>query len=316
MSLYPKNIAIPSYRPPNEGAENSMLLQFTKGCPWDKCTFCPLNKFYRDIPFEIRRVEDVKSDIRTYREFLEKSKELYKPKTVFIGDSDSLIMKTSQLVELVQYLYQQIPNIERVTTYVRTATLVRKPLEELKEIREVGINRLHRGLETGYDILLKLVNKGVTAEDAINGGLKAKEAGYELSEYVILGLGGKKMTEPHAELTADASNKIKPDFIRFRTLIPQRNTVLLLDYLVGKYRNEGWFRLLSPYETLRETKNIIKRLNIDATLFFDHHSNPTGLAWRKYKIPEMKEVALRHIDDELKKPEPEFREEEFLDQGL
>lgn len=316
MTYIQKDISIPSYRPPNEGMEKSILLQFTKGCPWDKCTFCPLNKFYRDIRFEIRRVEEIKRDIRNYRELLEKSKELDKPKTVFIGDSDSLIMKTSQLVELLRYLYQQIPNIERVTTYARTATLVRKPLEELKEIREAGLNRLHRGLETGYDILLKLVNKGVTAEDAINGGLKAKEAGYELSEYVILGLGGKKMTEPHAELTAEVLNKIKPDFIRFRTLIPQRKTVLYYDYLVGKYRNEGWFRLLTTYETLREAKNMIERLNIDVTLLFDHHSNPDVLAFREYKLPEKKEVALRHIDDELKKPEPEFDEEAFVDQSL
>jgi radical SAM superfamily enzyme YgiQ (UPF0313 family) len=315
MNYTKKDISIPSYRPPNEGMEKSILLQFTKGCPWDKCTFCPLNKFYRDIRFEIRGVEEIKRDIRIYREFLEKSKEPDKPKTVFIGDSDSLIMKTSQLVELLRYLYQQIPQIERVTTYARTATLVRKPLDELKEIREAGLDRLHRGLETGYDILLKLVNKGVTTEDAINGGLKAKEAGYELSEYVILGLGGKKMTEPHAELTAEALNKIKPDFIRFRTLIPQRNTILYYDYLLGG-RGEGWFRLLTPYETLREAKNIIEKLNIDVTLFFDHHSNPTGLAGREYKIPGMKEVALKHIEDKLKKPEPRFNEEEFLDQSL
>lgn len=315
MDLYPENVAVPSYRPPNEGRSQSLLLQFTKGCPWDKCTFCPLNKWFRDIRFEIRRVEDIKGDIRTYREFLEKSKELYKPKTVFIGDSDSLIMKTSQLVELLRYLYQQIPNIERVTTYARTATLVRKPLEELKEIREAGLDRLHRGLETGYDILLKLVNKGVTAEDVINGGLKAKETGYELSEYVILGLGGKKMTEPHAELTAEVLNKIKPDFIRFRTLIPQRNTILLYDYLLGK-RGEGWFRLLTPYETLREAKKIIEKLDIDVTLFFDHHSNPDALFGEEYKLPEMKEIALKHIEDELKKPEPEFDEEAFIDQGL
>jgi radical SAM superfamily enzyme YgiQ (UPF0313 family) len=283
-----------------------------------------LNKSYgKNAKFQIIPVEESKRAIRYWKEKIERDGWEYKPLTVFIGDSDSLIMKTSQLVELLHYLYEQLPDVKRVTMYARAATLYRKTPEELKQIHEAKLDRLHVGLETGNEWLLRHVRKGVTPEEMIIAGQKAIEAGFELSLYVILGLAGKKWTEIHARDTAYVLNEINPHFIRFRTFIPQRfDTKLYWEYRLGEL-GRSWLKLLSPHETLREAKNLIKELKVNSTLLFDHHSNPDPLVldtktfeYKQYKLPEEMEKVLDDIEAGLKIDESKLTNAEDMIDGL
>lgn len=147
-------------------------------------------------------------------------------RTAFLQDADSMILPTSKLIEVVSYLKQAFPSLERITCYARAKSLVRKTLEELKELRKAGLSRLHVGLESGDDYVLKYVNKGVTSQELISAGKKAKEAGFELSLYWMPGLGGKSMTRQHAVNTAKVLNEINPDFVRTRRFVPRKGTPL------------------------------------------------------------------------------------------
>ena len=206
------------YRPPSEGGSGSLLVRFTRNCPWNRCAFCAM---YKDEKFEVRSVGDIKKDIDAMSALCTDLKRISQQlgddgavtqgaaidlmgqvpelnhhqgfamiynwllsgaKTAFLQDANSLIMKTDALVEVLRYLRQRFPTIERVTSYARARTIARKSAAELVDIRRAGLDRLHLGLETGDDTLLKKINKGVTSKGQIQAGRKAMEAGFQLSE--------------------------------------------------------------------------------------------------------------------------------------
>lgn len=221
-------------------------------------------------------------------------------KTAFLQDANSMVMKTDKLVEVLTCLRTTFPALERVTTYARSKSLARKELEELIKIREAGLDRLHVGLETGDDELLAKIKKGVTSEEQIIGGKRAMEAGFQLSEYWMPGLGGKKMWKQHANNTARVLNEINPDYIRSRPFFPMPGSPFLEEY------ERGELELLSPVETLEELKLMIVGLDFTAKVCFDHAGNYWrnrnggnlfSLDYEGYPFPEKKEMVLCLIEE-------------------
>jgi len=292
FGLRRRNYDFPPFRPPSEAG--SLLLRVTRGCPWNRCTFCSM---YKTIKFEIRDLEEVQSDI-------ELARDLYgdKIRTVFIGDSNSLVVKTEMLIKVLNSLFSSFPHIERVTSYVRAKTLFKKPIEDLERIYQAGLTRLHVGLETGDRDLLKEIEKGATPEEMIEAGRKAKKAGFEYSLYVLLGIGGEEKWERHAKGTAEVLSQIDPHFIRVRTFIPQPNSPLY-DAMV-----EGRFQLASLETILKETKLLLGGLRVTSQFLSDHISNLLPLHG---KLPEEKERMVQMIDDALRglKEDVRLREE-------
>ncbi|MEW5908967.1 MAG: radical SAM protein [Thermodesulfobacteriota bacterium] len=286
-------------RPPNES--RSLLLRFTRNCPWNQCLFCPV---YKGRKFSLRSVEEIKADIQKAKDMADEIRAIswnlghhgkvndavishimnqggysasyqsvaiwlyYGTGACFLQDADNLIMRTDDLVEVLKFLREKFPEIIRVTTYSRAKTVTHKSLESLKRIREAGLNRVHIGLETGYDPLLKLMKKGVTAEQHVEAGRRVIDAGMELSEYVMPGLGGKEMWAEHARATAQALNKINPHFIRLRSLrIPPHVP------LYAKLQ-DGSFTLQTDDEIAEEIRLFVKTLDgITSTLTSDHIMN-------------------------------------------
>jgi len=210
-------------------------------------------------------------------------------KNVFLQDANSLVLKTDQLVDILRYLKETFLTVERITTYARAKTVSKKTVEELQDLYHAGLSRIHIGLESGYDPLLQYVKKGVTPQEHIDAGKKVKESGISLSEYVILGLGGKGMWREHAIETAKVLNQINPDFIRVRTL-----KVLKVMPLYQKIE-KGEFILLGDDEIVVEEKLLIENLEgIASTFASDHILNL--LEEVEGKLPEEKEKMLAVID--------------------
>ena len=220
-------------------------------------------------------------------------------------------MYTDQLVEVIRYLKEQFPSIVRITSYARSRTVTHKTPEELTRLKQVGLSRLHIGLETGDDELLKLVDKGATSVDHIEAGQKALAAGFQLSEYVMPGLGGRKLSEQHALNTARVLNEINPNFIRMRPFIPSSRTPLLEAY------RKGEFELNSPHELLREIRLLIENLEVTSGVCFDHSLNPSYRSdsgtvhllkqdYDGYKFPGEKKTVLDLIDKGLQIDESIF----------
>lgn len=232
-------------------------------------------------------------------------------KTAFLQDADTPIMHTNQLVEVIGYLKGTFPSIERITSYARVKTIAKKKPEELSQLRQIGLSRLHIGLETGDDELLQYINKGVTAEEQILAGRKALEAGFELSEYVMPGLGGKNRWIQHTRNTAYVLNEINPHFIRLRPFVPRYDTPMFEAY------QKGEFELTSPHERLQEIRLMIENLQVTSRVCFDHNLNPSYWSgnslipllkqdYNGYKFPEEKEVVLELINEGLQLDEMAF----------
>jgi radical SAM superfamily enzyme YgiQ (UPF0313 family) len=292
FGLRRRDYDFPPYRPPSEA--ESLLLRVTRGCPWNRCTFCSM---YKHSKFEIRDLKEILEDI-------ELAKELYgeEVRTVFIGDSNSLVVKTETLLEILKALYDSFPRIERVTSYARAKTLVKKPLKELEQIFKAGLTRLHVGLETGDRDLLNEIEKGATPEEMIEGGKKAISAGFEYSLYVLLGIGGEEKWEQHAKGTAEVLNGIDPHFIRVRTCVPQPDSPLYHSMMEGRFKSP------SPETILKETRLLLQELHVTSQFLSDHVSNLLPLHG---KLPDEKERMIEMIDEALEglKRDPRLRDE-------
>jgi hypothetical protein len=218
-------------------------------------------------------------------------------RTVFLQDADALIMRTGDLLEVLAYLRATFPTVERVTAYARSQSCYRKSLAELTELRQAGLLRLHVGLESGCDAVLKRMKKGVSSWKQVEGGQKVVAAGISLCDYLMPGLGGKDWSERHARDSAAVLSEINPDFIRMRSLALRRNSPLLAQ------AREGLFTELSEDEVVAEIALLITNLDCGSYLVSDQMANLLYAV--EGRLPQDKEKMLQVIDDYLQKPEPE-----------
>ncbi len=235
-------------RPPSEAG--SLLVRVTRNCPWNKCLFCPA---YKGVKFSRRSVAEVKADI----DAMAKGYGRHTPmiKTAFLQDADSLILKTDRIVEILRHIKARFPGLERVTTYARANTLRRKSVKELVQLKEAGLARIHTGLESGSEKVLKMIRKGITPEDIVEGGGKVMAAGISLSEYIMPGVAGRALSEEHARETARLLNQVKPDFIRVRTFaLPPKSPM-------KKMADEGVFEPMTDEEIVAEIRLLVSCLD-------------------------------------------------------
>ena len=285
-------------RPPSEAG--SLLVRITRNCPWNRCTFCPV---YKGTTFSLRPVAHVLKDIdkvHFYVESILNGQRSNRPgaksrnsdlslspddhdstawhaarnfvasgmKSIFLQDGNSLIIKPDDLVCILEHLKQAFPDVERITSYARSHTISRINNDDLRRIAEAGLNRIHIGMESGADAVLKKVKKGADKATQIMAGQKIKRAGMELSEYYMPGLGGRSLSRENAMETADALNQINPDFIRLRTLALPEGTPLAERF------QDGEFDKMGEVETAQELLLFLESLNgIDSTVKSDHVLN-------------------------------------------
>jgi len=280
-------------RPPSES--ESLLIRITRNCPWNRCTFCPV---YKGEKFSLRPIEHVLKDIDTvqlYVELILKAKQSGPTRygdfshrdfddqtalnaayhfvaggmqSIFLQDGNSPIIKPEDLIRILHHLKQAFPMVRRITSYARSHTIARISDEHLSLMAEAGLNRIHIGLESGSDKVLKMVRKGVDKATQIKAGQKVKLAGMELSEYVMPGLGGKSLSREHASETADALSQINPDFIRLRSLALPTSAPLTAQF------EDGEFDKIGEVDTARELLHFIESLQgITSTIKSDHVLN-------------------------------------------
>lgn len=305
-------------RPPSE--QTSLLLRVTRNCPWNKCKFCGL---YKGQSFSVRKKEDVIRDLEMIRysidalEEMEECSDLEKGviqntlfeklgrnnkrvyqiasnwyragmTSVFLQDGNTMVVKPDDMVEILLTLRSLFPTIQRITSYGRAHTIARISDCDLLRLSKAGLNRIHIGMETGSDEILKSVNKGVDKSTQIIAGQKVRATGIELSEYFMPGLGGREFSNSNALETADAINQINPNFIRIRTLAVTKKSELYKDY------ESGIFTRTNDVDMMKELYLFIESLNgISSMIKSDHILNL--MTELEGKLPEDKEKMLSVI---------------------
>lgn len=246
----------PVYRPPSEAA--SLIFQVTLGCSHNACSFCVS---YKGKRFRIKTWEEIEADIDAAKKYY------HNITRVFLADGNAMVAETGLLLQVLEKLYREFPYLERVGIYARASDFLSKKPEELKNLCEAGLTLAYLGLESGSDRILKMIHKGSTVDEIIEGGRKAQEAGLPLSVTVIIGVGGPELSEEHAIATAAAASAINPAYLSALTmLIPEGS---FMDRKVKK----GEFKLLTPEQSLYELKIMLENVSLNNCVFRSNHAS-------------------------------------------
>jgi radical SAM superfamily enzyme YgiQ (UPF0313 family) len=298
-------------RPPSEW--ESYFLPLTSGCSTNTCTFC----MYYGSKLRIRDVDDIKREIDAVALFTQSDMRLpnvskvvydvaqgWDGKMVFLQDGDALVYPFPKLREVLQYLNEKLPSVERIGTYATPQDILRRSSDELKELRRLKLGIFYTGLESGDDGLLQKIGKGASSDELVEAGKKVKEAGIIFSVTVILGLGGVEGSQKHALETARVLTEIDPEYAGALTLTFVPGTPLYEQW----ERNE--FHPISPFQSLEELKLIIENSNFTDCFFSSMHaSNYLSI---RGKLPRDKERMLREIEKVLAARDPSLLRPEFL----
>jgi radical SAM superfamily enzyme YgiQ (UPF0313 family) len=298
-------------RPPSEW--KSYFLPLTSGCSNNTCTFCA----YYDSKLQIRDVADVKAEIDALAFFTQSGIRLpgvpgvvyavaqdWDGKSIFLQDGDALAYPFPKLREAVQYLNEKLPGVERIGTYATPQDILRRSVDELKELSQLRLGIFYTGLETGDDGLLHKIGKGVTSDQVIEAGKRVKDAGISFSVTVILGLGGIEGSKKHALGTARVLTEIDPNYVGALTLTLVPGTPLHEEW----ERNE--FHPLSPFQSLEELKSIIENSSFTDCFFSSMHAS-NYLSVRG-KLPQDREKMLKQLDKVLAARDLSLLRPEFL----
>ena len=272
------NYAEPVYRPPSEA--KSLIFQVTLGCSFNQCSFCDM---YRNKEYSEKTWDEVKAEIDLM------AKQLPDTTRIFLADGDAINISTDYMVQIVEYLYNSFPKLERVSCYTMPMNLLKKTPEELKKMREAGLKMLYLGIESGSDIILKKITKGATAETIIRACRKAIETGFTLSCIIILGLGGKTHSKEHIKETARVVSASSPHYLGTLTLILE--TGVKQEFLT-KFGEE--FHPINDEEALIELHDLVEQIDVKEKMLFraNHGSNAYNIAGT---FPDEKNAMLKKI---------------------
>jgi len=280
------------YRPPSEA--NSLILQVTVGCSYNRCTFC---HSFQEKPFRIKSFEEIKEDIDEISPYGSIPR-------VFLADGDALIIPQKDLVRILSYLRLKIRGLERVGIYANAVDVLKKDVSELKELKSLGLGIIYLGLESGNAEVLKRIRKNATVGQMIRAAKRVKEAGILLSITVLLGIGGMELSREHAEDTGKVLTEMDPDYVGALSLIIVPGTPIAEELESGK------LVLPTPFELIRELGTMIAHCRFTNCFFASNHaSNYLPL---RIRMPEEKERALQLIQEVLDRKDPVLLRPEYM----
>ncbi|MHC4836915.1 MAG: radical SAM protein [Planctomycetota bacterium] len=272
------------YRPPSEA--DSLILQATLGCSWNRCTFCAM---YRDKQFRVRKLEELEAEIAWYDE------QFGSPRKVFLADGDALMAKASFLEALLERLRATWPDLRRVSCYASPQALAVRTVEEMERLRALGLTLYYLGIESGDDQVLEELDKGVDGAEMTRVALKAHEAGVKLSTMILLGAGGRARSREHAEASARVVNAIQPRFVSTLVMTPVDGTPL------AEADERGEVDHLDPIELAAELRTFLAGLELEGSVFRSNHaSNYLALAGT---LPKDRDDLVGALDQVLAHPE-------------
>lgn len=279
-------------RPPSEA--ESLILQITVGCSHNRCTFCPTYKAKR---FRIKTFPEIKEDID------EAAQSGWAIERVFLADGDTLIVPQPRLMEVMDYLNEQLPRLRRVGIYANAKGVLKKTADELRELKESKLGIIYLGVESGDEVVLERVRKGATYERLVQAGRMVKAAGIKLSVTVLLGIGGQERSREHAIATGRILTELDPDYVGALSLILVPGTPLYEE------QTQGQFVLPGPFELIEELRTMLEHTAMHGLFFSNHASNYLPL---KVRMPKDKEATLQLIDEVLAKRDPALLRPDYV----
>lgn len=256
MNYFPIQYDEPLFRPPSES--NSLILQVTFGCTWNKCSFCEM---YSSKTFKAKDEEEVLREINMVAKLQPDIRK------VFLADGNPMALSTKRLLRILSAIKTAFPKVRSVSTYSLPSNIISKSSDELIELREAGLKMVYVGIESGDDEVLNMINKGETFASTAEGLLKAKGAGIKLSVIILNGVGGLVYSKQHSINSARLLNIIQPEFA----------SVLVLSFPFGieRYQQKfkGQYVPMNIPELLQEIEEFVSHTELESTIFRSNHAS-------------------------------------------
>ena len=293
MQYIPVRYIEPVFRPPSEA--NSLILQVTNGCSWNKCTYCDMYT-QPQKRFSVKPEEDVLREIEWF------SQRYSGIKRVFLADGDVIALPARRLLFILDTIRQYLPEVTRISSYCSPRNVTRKSDEELKALYDAGLRQVYVGAESGDDFVLKSINKGETHQSTVDSLNRLADAGIKRSVMIINGVGGTRFSEQHALNSALLANRTQPEFL----------AALVLNLPHGEARfQQGYndqFIKMNQHERFLEMRQFVNALELKSTIFrSDHASNQLVLKGTlgkdKERLLQEINLAIEHPDEAQLRPE-------------
>lgn len=262
------------------------LLQITQGCTHNSCKFCTM---YRDVDFRLQPMEWIEEDLQELAEMVPNAT------TIQLLSANPLCMTYDKLKPILEMINKYLPKMEYVYAATRVTDLRNKTVEQLRDLKELGLREISLGVESGDDWTLDRINKGYHAEDILEQCHKLEEAGIDYWMTFLNGTAGSEHSHEHAVNSAKIFNQCKPMVVGTGGLTLFPGTPLLEE------AQRGEFDPLSEKEMIEELKTFVAHLECDC-YFITHHTisgaNLTGpnFLQRKDKILAALDRELKHGD--------------------
>lgn len=247
-----------TYRPPPEAF--TPLLQVTAGCAHNRCSFCDM---YRDVQFSVESLQQIEQDI------IELKLMYYKMPRLYLVNGDPFVLRAERLLEIVELIKKHAPECETVSMYASVSNIMSKSDDELVQLRAAGINDLYVGVESGWDKVLTLMNKGHTAEEAYSQLERLNRFGINHRDMYILGGAGAGNGMENARKNAQFINKTKPQMIWFGSLTITEGAEL------WQQRQAGLFKEATGREIIEEEIEALSLIDLDHVVFLGNHPTNT-----------------------------------------
>jgi radical SAM superfamily enzyme YgiQ (UPF0313 family) len=253
------NYIEPVFRPPSEW--KSLILQVTNGCSWNNCSFCDMYT-QPQKQFRAQKLDKIEQDILTAAASGQPISR------VFLADGDAMSLPFKRLKEICELINTHLPGVTRISSYCLPRNLTNKSLEQLIELRQMGLLLFYVGCESGDDEVLRLIEKGESFQSSLVALEKMKQAGIKSSVMILMGLGGVALSEQHALNSARLMNAAQPDYL----------STLVVSLPLGTERMDkvfgGKFALPDTQGLLKEMGMLLSHLELEKTIFrSDHASN-------------------------------------------
>jgi radical SAM superfamily enzyme YgiQ (UPF0313 family) len=254
-----------------------MLIQVTRGCSYNKCTFCSM---YQDVEFKVRTADDIKKDLA--------EASTYRFKRIFLCDGEALVAPQPLLVEVLKTIRTTMPFVERVGLYADCRSILKKKPAELKQLADLGLGIIYHGIESGDDRTLRAIKKGTSAAKTIEAGKRVKDAGILYSAIVLLGIAGRQRSLEHAVATAEVLNAIQPDFVGVLT------TMVVEDTPLWDLAEQGKFIMPAKLGLIEELKTLLENLALKRSLLTTKHSS--NYLSLRIVFPYERQRAIDHLE--------------------
>lgn len=266
----------PIVRPPTDA--DSVFIEVTVGCSHNSCTFC---SFYKDYPFQVAPIDQVEEDLQ------EAARRYPHAKRVWASGGNPFAMSTAKLAERARLFKKYLPEAN-IATYSMISDLFTKSVEDIRQLKELGINDIVIGIESGDDDILKRVNKGYTTEDIVRECKKLEEAGMKYRAIYLGGLGGKGKGVENAVNSAQIFNQIHPSYLFLTSVSLLPGTELYHEMQAGNFEEA------SEKERIQEFRALVANLNTKVVV---DSGNASSSVHFKVNLPEEKEKLLTELDE-------------------